>query len=352
MGNDVGTEAGVEPEQGRPGSAVCKAHGLHYDPELDVGCVLCRREPRPQVWIGRNSLLGTLVTLALAAAIVAGGFYASERSETTEVLTPAALASGSSSQHAGCYSGCAEGHQACSSRCDAAAPDGACDDHCFTEADRCFSECTARFLQPDPPWSYYYGTPNMPDWSAVLQASVGVRGRMLACSEQALSVLAFVAVRGADGSASNVAIWSRGIDDSVRACVERVIGETRFVPSEGGDYQFLARFDDRYDDARLLFAQAEAEVEALPRRRGRDAGEATKSRLFDVKVLLERQGDTGALPEEAELAAAKERLAALRAQLAALDRGANGAGGRGSVPRGTLFSYPAAAPRAHVRGEP
>lgn len=355
MGDDdaAGAEADADARAeapGTPGLAVCKAHGLRYDPKLNVGCVLCRREPRTQRLVGRHTLPGAIVTALLAASIMVGGFYLSQDSDSSELVTPAAMVSGSSSLHSACYSDCAESHRACSGQCRERATGATCDDYCFAEADRCFPACAARYGRADPPWSYYYGTPHMPEWSAVLNASVGLRARLLACSEEPVVALAHVAVRAVDGSSSRVVLWSQGIEEGVGACAREALEKTRFPTSESGDYEFLARFDSRYDDVRLVVAQAEAEVEASSRRRSQSGAEATKSLLFDAKVVLGQQQSASPPPEAAELAAAKERLAALRAQIAAMDRPAPKSGQ--PVARGTLFSYPAAsAPTARPTHE-
>lgn len=80
------------PQKGRRRLATCKKHHLHYDPSLQSGCVLCRKENPLGSVRNNRPILGWLAVLGAAALIAAyfgfdrGQTPAAETSEATEAL--------------------------------------------------------------------------------------------------------------------------------------------------------------------------------------------------------------------------------------------------------------------------
>jgi hypothetical protein len=323
MEHDVDTAPEQMPEaNASPGATICKIHNLRYDNRYTSGCVLCRRatEVVTPADDGGSGLLKLAVIAAIAAA-VAGGAYAFYKANADPVYTtPAEMMSGSKSAHASCYEGCAQTHERCHVQC-AGNGEAACPEYCMSTADSCFNECSGRYIKADPPWSYYYGTEHMPAWSAMLESSLGLHKRLLECSsEPPVNALAYVRVRGQDGAPQDVTVWQRDLPEPASECARAAVRATRFTPSEDGDYVFLARFDARYDGVRLLIAQAETEVGALPRLNSSDPGDAVKGRLFDAKVRLEK-AEAPTMTPEAQLKEAKARLAAVNRKISKLSYG-------------------------------
>jgi hypothetical protein len=309
------------PAPPSPGPTICRVHGLHYDSRINTGCVLCRREAEAPADTSDYRGLVKLVVITILVAAATGMLYAARKvSAGVRYSTPAAMVSGSKSAHAACYSECAQAHALCDTHCNAKGTN-TCGDYCMSSAHSCFTDCSGRLMQADPPWSYYYGTQSMPAWSAVLESALGLNGRLLACSAAPpVSALAYVRVRGKDGAPAKVMLAKSGLSDQAHACALGALHGSQFAPSGQGDYAFLARFDARYDDARLLIAQTETEISALPRQVSDDPGDELKSRLFDAKILLAEREKESPPPAllHAELRDAKHRLARLKYELSNL----------------------------------
>jgi hypothetical protein len=317
----------VENEQTQTpaGTTSCAIHGLRFDARLSTGCVLCRRaaEADAEAAASNSRTVVKAVVVALVISAALGAWLVVRKQQAgARYATPAAMVSGTKSAHAACYSDCAQAHALCENHCRAKPGDATCGEYCLSGANACFTDCSGRQIKADPPWSYYYGTDNMPAWSAILESALGVHDRLLACSAAPpVSTLAYVQVRGQDGTLASVTLLKDDLSEQVHECAVGVFQGTHFTPSSQGDYAFLARFDARYDGARLLIAQTETEVAALPRLVSDDTGETLKSRLFDAKLYLEKQ-EQGPQPSLiADVRSARLKLARLKSELSDLQYG-------------------------------
>jgi len=307
-----------------PTTTLCSIHNLRYDPRISSGCVLCRREIETATTTSsdfRNVLKP--VAIALLVSIALGAFLVMRKEKHGPLHhTPAAMVSGTRSTHAACYSDCAEAHSLCDKQCSTKPGDTVCGDYCLSGAHACFTDCAGRHIKADPPWSYYYGTETMPAWSAVLESSLGLHTRLLACSAAPpVTALVFVRVRGQDGTPATVTLSKQGLTDEAHACTVGVFYGTHFAPSSEGDYAFLARFDARFDGIRMLIAASESEINSLSRLVTDDTGDVVKSRLFDAKLQLEKQNKAPSASVTMELKEARGTLARLRRELSNLRSG-------------------------------
>jgi len=175
------------------GLLVCPKHNLKYAPSQSDGCVLCRRaaEPPPrQVYVP-----SAVVVLALGALVGGGAYYAlAPTPRPTQAVPSAAMLWGTGTRYAQCGSGCGQAHLACDDQCSTRADSGDCQQYCFEEADKCFSDCDGSYQKMTFPWSYHYGTETMPEWSEILVSSESLGPRLIECSQEPVSALAFVRV--------------------------------------------------------------------------------------------------------------------------------------------------------------
>ncbi len=325
MTDPIPSSAASDQPVAAPTTTLCSIHNLRYDPRISSGCVLCRREIETATATSSSDFRNLLkpVTLALLVSIALGAFLVMRKEKHGPLHhTPAAMVSGTRSTHAACYSECAQGHSLCDKQCSTKPGDAVCGDYCLSGAHSCFTDCAGRHIKADPPWSYYYGTETMPAWSAVLESSLGLHTRLLACSAAPpVTALVFVRVRGHDGTPASVTLSKRGLSDEAHACAVGVFYGTHFTPSSEGDYAFLARFDARFDGIRMLIAAAESEINALERLVTDDTGEDLKSRLFDAKLQLEKQNEARPPSVATELKEARGTLARLKRELTHLRSG-------------------------------
>jgi len=324
MADPIPSSAPSEQPAAAPTTTLCSIHNLRYDPRISSGCVLCRREIETATATSSDfrSVLKP-VAVALLVSIALGALLVMRKEKHGSLHhTPAAMVSGTRSTHAACYSECAQGHSLCDKQCSTKPGDALCGDYCLSGAHACFTECAGRHIKADPPWSYYYGTETMPAWSAVLESSLGLHTRLLACSAAPpVTALVFVRVRGHDGTPASVTLSKRGLSDEAHACAVGVFYGTHFAPSSEGDYAFLARFDARFDGLRMLIAAAESEINALSRLVTDDTGEDLKSRLFDAKLRFEKQNAAAPASAAAELKEARGTLARLKRELSSVSSG-------------------------------